>query len=57
MNKTALAVLKRIIEENPDATERQWREMFVAEVMADEDLKKAVATDVFKDFLRQRRVH
>ena len=50
----ALALLQRIIDENPGAGEERWRELFKAEVMADRDLQEAVAKDVFDDILRSK---
>jgi hypothetical protein len=55
MAKDPLTVLKRIMDEHPKASERRWRELYFAEVMADEDLKHAVIEAVFKDIIKDFR--
>ena len=54
-DKTAAALLARIIEDNPDATEKEWRQLFVAEAMRDPELCKDIAHEVFMDIVRRQR--
>ena len=47
------AVLRRIIDENPDAGRSVWDALFLREVMDDPELKRAVVDEVAADFYKR----
>jgi hypothetical protein len=53
--KDAFALLKRLRDEHPRASEEELVQLFVAEVMADEGYQRDVVRKVVEDFVRQHR--
>jgi hypothetical protein len=49
------ALLRRIIEENPKGTLREWRAEFMREVRNDPALQRAIAKEVYTDILKDLR--
>jgi hypothetical protein len=49
------ALLRRIIEENPKGSEREWRAQFEREVMDDPKLARAIVEETVNDILKDLR--